>query len=69
MSSQRVPIERVLAAYAEHGELSNRELFEQLSLDLGLEKTYVAERKPVGRSGAKHNLYERHVRWHQHNRV
>lgn len=48
MSTPRIPMERVLAAYAEHGDLSNKDLFEQLSLDLGLDKTYVAERKPVG---------------------
>lgn len=60
-----IPIERVMAAYAEHDALDNRGLYEQLSLDLGLDKAFTATRQPVGQTGAKHNLYQRAVRWHQ----
>lgn len=53
----------VQRAYAQAGgELDNETLYEALGLD---KQTRQAERKPVGRSGQRHSLKARAVRWHQ----
>lgn len=65
MTAAKVPIERVMAAYAGHDALDNAELYEQLSLDLGLDKAFTTSKQPVGKAGTTHNLYQRSVRWHQ----
>jgi hypothetical protein len=53
----------------EKGSLNNAALYEQLSLDLSLDPAYSESRAPVGRAQKQRNLYQRAVRWHQHNRV
>ena len=60
-----VPIQSVLSAYVGRDAMTNQELYEQLSLDLGLDPAFAAEKAPVGKSGSVHNLYHRKARWHQ----
>lgn len=62
--SKPIPLQNVVATFVERGTVRNRDLFEQLSLDLGLTEHQAKTRAPVGKSGAVHNLFERSVRWH-----
>ena len=60
-----IPLHAVLSAYVEKGSVDNKALFEQLSLDLSMPAETLLKKAPVGRSGEKHNLFARSVRWHQ----
>lgn len=64
-SSPDVPIQSVLSAYVGQDSMTNKELYDQLSLDLGLDPVFAESKAPVGKSGAPHNLCHRKVRWHQ----
>ena len=57
--------EAVMAPFIGRERLTNRELFEQLALQLDIPEEAVNTRAPVGKSGKAHNLFERKVRWHQ----
>lgn len=60
-----VPLHSVVAAFVGRDALSNADLYDQLSLDLGLEPIFAASKAPVGKTQKPHNLYHRKVRWHQ----
>lgn len=60
-----LPIEAVMKPFVGRDHLTNRELFEQLALQLEIPKSVLNGRAPVGTSGKPHNLFERRVRWHQ----
>jgi site-specific DNA-methyltransferase (cytosine-N4-specific) len=57
----------VANAYARSttGEMDNAALFEQLVSQRAVSADDLASRSPVGKSGAKHSLAQRRVRWHQ----
>lgn len=59
---EKLTIEAVKQAYADAGgQLDNDALYEAM----GLDAETLQERAPVGRSGQKHNLHARKVRWFQ----
>ena len=62
------PLLRTMAsAYARSstGDLSNRELFDQLADEQAIDRAELAQRKPVGKAGKPHSLLQRRLRWHQ----
>lgn len=62
--------EPMLQAYAEReGAVSNELIYESMSLAQSLPPGTWDYKIPVGRSGSRHNIHRRQVRWHQHNRV
>lgn len=63
--AQMTLFEPVLNAYKASGELTNDQLYEQLSQRLDLPQSTWCDRVPVGRSGQLHNLPRRSVRWVQ----
>lgn len=63
--TQLALFEPVLNAYKEAGQLTNGELYERLSQKLSWPASVWEEKVPVGRSGEKHNLRRRAVRWTQ----
>lgn len=60
-----VTAEAVMAPFVDRDHLTNRELFEQLALQLDIPDEVKTARAPVGRSEKPYNLFERKVRWHQ----
>lgn len=65
MSANSLSIETVMAQFIGCERLTNRQLFEQLVLDLAIPASEVNERATVDGSGKLYNLFERRVRWHQ----
>lgn len=63
-NAPKVGCDDVLAAFATQHELTTKDLYQQLSLDLDLSPTYAAEKKAIGKSGSLHNVFNRRVRWH-----
>ena len=61
----QVSCEHVAAPFVGREQMTNRELFDEIADSLGVPDEVRDERAPVGRSGARHNLFERRVRWHQ----
>ena len=57
--------EAVMAPFVGRDALTNRELFQQLSLQLDIPEAALDARAPVGKAGKAYNLFERKVRWHQ----
>lgn len=57
--------EDVLTPFVGRDTLTNRELFQQLALQLDIPDAALDARAPVGKSGKNYNLFERKVRWHQ----
>ena len=57
----------VAAAYSDAGEapLSNADLYAAVAARASIPPEALDERTPIGRSGQKHNLIRRAVRWHQ----
>ena len=57
----------VAAVYADAGEtpLSNKALYAAVAARANIAPQALDERTPIGRSGQKHNLIRRAVRWHQ----
>lgn len=58
-------MDAVAHAYAAVGELSNAELYDAISESSGTDRAQLDQRAPVGRSGQKHSLLKRRLRWHQ----
>jgi site-specific DNA-methyltransferase (cytosine-N4-specific) len=55
----------VLAAYQDGGELSNERLYDAVKAPMGFSDDDYHRRDPVGRSGRKHCIAQRQVRWFQ----
>ena len=63
--SQLSLFEPVLKAYADRQSLTNDELYRHLSDTCSITEAQWQERVPIGKSGEKHNLVRRRVRWIQ----
>ena len=57
----------VAGAYTESacGELDNRTLYESVAARAGLDPRALEERMPIGKTGQRHNVLKRAIRWHQ----
>lgn len=58
-------MQAVARAYAGSEQLSNDQLYAAVGDALGVDRTAMDARSPVGASGQKHSLAKRRVRWHQ----
>lgn len=65
MEARNLPLEAVMAPFVGRDHLTNRQLFEQLALQLNIPESVLNGRAPVGKDGKHHNLFARRVRWHQ----
>jgi site-specific DNA-methyltransferase (cytosine-N4-specific) len=65
MDDIRITPEAVMAPFVGRDCLTNRDLFEQLNLDLDIPTSVSSSRVPIGTQGKRANLFERKVRWHQ----
>lgn len=54
----------VADAFADHGRLDTRTLYRDVAERAGLTQAQREDRSRVGRSGKRHNLTERGIRWH-----
>lgn len=57
----------VLHSYAlsNDGVLSNHDLYNQVAHRTGITSEDLSSKVPIGKSGQRHNLFKRHLRWHQ----
>lgn len=63
--AREITVESVMAPFVGRDRLTNRELFQQLALQLEIPDQELGGRVPVGKAGKEYNLFERKVRWHQ----
>ncbi|MDN7631036.1 site-specific DNA-methyltransferase [Burkholderia cenocepacia] len=57
----------VAGAYADsaNGELDNESLYASVAVRAGLDPRALEQRTPIGKTGQRHNVVKRAIRWHQ----